>query len=509
MRYSSQGKQLRLDIFSDSLERSLDPTNRWYKLAQAMPWDEIERVYNQSLDNKHCGGGNKSARMVIGALIIKHKMNLSDEETIQAIIENPYLQYFVGLEEFTNNPIFDSSLFVHIRKRIDVDLVNSITLSLMNQLQTKDAATTNNESDDNESDDNSPLDTGSEEEPFIDEEGNKHQGSIKIDATCCDAEVKYPTDIEVLNDARDVSERLIDRLCALSGTPQPRTYRKKARHKYLTVIKKRNKSRKLVRKGIREQLGYLGRNIRSISEIIASSSTAFYDRLKEKEKQWISTIITVYSQQKEMFDNHTHQCADRIISVFQPHIRPIVRGKSKAKVEFGAKIGVSVVEGYTFIDRFSWDAYNESEDLETHIQCYFERFGCYPVKCYADKIYMNRHNREILKKYHIQAAGKPLGRPSKEMQTEEYKQQSVKDMGQRNEVESTFGTAKRVYRANDIRAKLPDTADAWTALCFLVKNVMKFLKELLCALMKRSYFLSVRLTDTDMLFYFLFLKRTA
>ena len=201
MKYSSQGKQLRLDIFSDSLERSLDPTNRWYKLAQAMPWDEIERVYNQSLDNKHCGGGNKSARMVIGALIIKHKMNLSDEETIQAIIENPYLQYFVGLEEFTNNPIFDSSLFVHIRKRIDVDLVNSITLSLMNQLQANDAATTNNESDDNEGDDNSPLDTGSEEEPFIDEEGNKHQGSIKIDATCCDAEVKYPTDIEVLNDA--------------------------------------------------------------------------------------------------------------------------------------------------------------------------------------------------------------------------------------------------------------------------------------------------------------------
>ncbi len=122
---------------------------------------------------------------------------------------------------------------------------------------------------------------------------------------------------------------------------------------YLTVIKKRNKSRKLVRKGICEQLGYLGRNIRSIFEIIASSSTAFYDRLKEKEKQWISTIITVYSQQKEMFDNNVHQCADRIISVFQPHVRPVVRGKSKVKVEFGAKIGVFVVQGYTFIDRFS------------------------------------------------------------------------------------------------------------------------------------------------------------
>lgn len=509
MKYSSQGKQLRLDIFSGTLEQSLDPTNRWYKLAHAMPWEEIEKVYNQSLDNKHCGGGNKSARMVIGALIIKHKMNLSDEETILAISENPYMQYFVGLEEFTSDPIFDSSLFVHIRKRMDIELINSITLSLMKQAQKKEDSTNNNGRDDNESDNHSSLDSGSEEIPFMDEEGNKHQGSIKIDATCSDAEVKYPTDIDLLNDARDVSERLIDRLCVLSGSPKPRTYRKKARHKFLKVIKKRNKSRKLVRKGIREQLRYLGRNIRSISDIIASSSTAFYDRLKEKEKQWISTIIKVYSQQKEMFDNNVHQCADRIISVFQPHVRPIVRGKSKAKVEFGAKIGVSVVKGYTFVDRLSWDAYNESEDLETYIQRYFERFGCYPVRCYADKIYMNRHNREILKKYHIQAAGKPLGRPSKEMQTEEYKQQSIKDMGQRNEVESTFGTAKRVYRANDIRAKLPNTASVWTALCYLAKNVMKFLKELLCALMKRRYFLSVRLPDTGMLFYSLFLKLTA
>lgn len=286
MKYSSQGKQLRLDIFSGTLEQSLDATNRWYKLAQAIPWGEIEKVYNQSLDNKHCGGGNKPARMVIGALIIKHKMNLSDQETIQAIRENPYLQYFVGLEEFTNDPIFDSSLFVHIRKRMDIELINSITLSMMKQAQKKEDSSNNNESDGNSS-----LDTGSEEIPFMDEEGNKHQGSIKIDATCSDAEVKYPTDIDLLNDARDVSERLIDRLCALSGSLKPKTYRKKARHKFLTVIKKRNKSRKLVRKGIREQLSYLGRNIRSISEIISSSSTTFYDRLRAKEKQWISTII--------------------------------------------------------------------------------------------------------------------------------------------------------------------------------------------------------------------------
>ena len=75
-----------------------------------------------------------------------------------------------------------------------------------------------------------------------------------------------------------------------------------------------------------------------------------------------------------------------------------------------------MVGGYTFIDHFSWDAYNESEDMERHIKAYYERFGYLPTTCYADKIYMNRENRALLKRYHIRAAGKPLGRPSKEMQ---------------------------------------------------------------------------------------------
>ena len=98
---------------------------------------------------------------------------------------------------------------------------------------------------------------------------------------------------------------------------------------------------------------------------------------------------------------------------------------------------------------------------------------------------MNRENRKWLKEHAIQAAGKPLGRPSKEMMTEEYKQQSILDKGVRNGVEASFGTGKRVYHANDIRAKLPDTGDTWTAMCFLVKNVKKFLKDLLFGLFRK------------------------
>ena len=114
MQYSSQYKQLALDTFKSSLE-SLPKNNRWVKLGDTLPWDEIEKVYNVRLNNQHGGAGNKPARVIIGALLVKHKMNLSDEETIQAIRENPYMQYMLGLSEFTDKPVFDSSLFVTIR----------------------------------------------------------------------------------------------------------------------------------------------------------------------------------------------------------------------------------------------------------------------------------------------------------------------------------------------------------------------------------------------------------
>jgi hypothetical protein len=148
MNYTSQEKQLSLDIFGTSLEKSLNANNRWYKLAQSLPWDEIERVYNNTLGNEYSGAGNKPARLIIGALIIKHKMNLSDEETIEIIRENPYMQYFIGLEEFCDKEVFDSSLFVTIRKRLGIDAINAITRLLIEKKKTIEA-TLKREKEDN------------------------------------------------------------------------------------------------------------------------------------------------------------------------------------------------------------------------------------------------------------------------------------------------------------------------------------------------------------------------
>jgi transposase, IS5 family len=116
IRYTSS-KQLTIAEFDWPFETVLDKDNRWVKLSECIPWDELAESYYQSLSAKS-GRPAKDARLVIGAVIVKHKLSLSDAETVQQIQENPYLQYFVGLPGFQQDEPFASSLFVEIRKRM-------------------------------------------------------------------------------------------------------------------------------------------------------------------------------------------------------------------------------------------------------------------------------------------------------------------------------------------------------------------------------------------------------
>jgi len=111
MKYYSQYRCHDLFELQQSLS-GLSKENRWVKLADSLPWDKIEKEYNKRLNNAHNGAGNKPARMVVGAMIVKHVECLSDEKTIQAIQENPYMQYLLGLNAFTENPVFVPELFV-------------------------------------------------------------------------------------------------------------------------------------------------------------------------------------------------------------------------------------------------------------------------------------------------------------------------------------------------------------------------------------------------------------
>lgn len=480
MKYTSQHKQLVLDPSWTSLE-GLPKDNRWVKLGDSLPWDKIERIYNKRLNNSVSGAGNKPARVIIGALLIKHKMNLSDRETIQMISENPYMQYMLGLPEFTTRPVFDPSLFVTIRKRLGDETFNDMSESLLKLEVRMVEEKEKSEVKDKDNGPDLPLSSSGSNSSINPSSISRqtHDGVLKVDATCSDAEVRYPTDLDLVQDGIRIVDRVTSRLCKAINIPAPQTHLKECRSRYLNVVKLRTKPVKKVKECMEYLLTMLYRDIMTFLGIISDNPEGKFNMLKRNDRKLFITVLQIYHQQKYMFDNGVHKCESRIVSIFQPHVRPIVRGKAKAKVEFGAKIGASIIKGYTFINHNSWEAYNECDDLMIHLRYYKKMFGCLPEKFEADKIYLNIKNRRILKLLKIKICGKPLGRPSKEQSTQEYQKEMAGYVGERNEIEATFGTGKRIYRANNIRAKLPDTGESWIAACYFAKNVMKFLRGLL------------------------------
>lgn len=188
---------------------------------------------------------------------------------------------------------------------------------------------------------------------------------------------------------------------------KPRTYRRVARKDYLRFVRNRKPTGKLIRKAVKGQLGYMRRDL----EAIDACGT---DNLSSESIQRLAVVRKLYEQQKQMYENKTHQVPDRIVSIHQPWVRPIVRGKATADVEFGAKVSVSVAGGYTRIERLSWDAYNESTTLQDTVERYKEQTGFYPQRILADKIYRTRDNLKYCAKHHIRMSGPKLGRPPKD-----------------------------------------------------------------------------------------------
>ncbi len=189
----------------------------------------------------------------------------------------------------------------------------------------------------------------------------------------------------------------------------------------------------------------------------------------------------LFRQQLEMHENNSPRVDDRIVSISQPHIRPIVRGKAGRPTEFGAKLSISMVRGFSFVDRRSWDSYNEGTDLIEQIETYRRRFRCYPESVHVDKIYRNRKNRAFCKKHGIRMSGPPLGRKPLHVSAADKKQAGA-DEAIRNQVEGKFGQAKRRFSLGRIMTKLASTSAAQISLSFLVMNLERALRQLFLSL---------------------------
>ena len=256
-------------------------------MADGIPWEIFEKKYSRLFKGKN-GRVAKPLRLALGSLIIQTKYQYSDRELVEQLTENPYYQYFIGLPGYHEEPPIDASTLVLFRKRLKMDVIMETNEYMLN-------------------------------------------------ATCAPSNIRYPQDFSFLNEAREKLETIIIRFCKSYGFSRQRMYRRQARKNYLALAKAKKRSTKKIRATIRKQLAYIRRDIGYLENYMESGYAPV-----SKEIPILLTIYKLYEQQQYMYKNKTHSVDNRIVSITQPWLRPIVRGKTKAPVEFGASIKAGI-----------------------------------------------------------------------------------------------------------------------------------------------------------------------
>ena len=457
-------KQISFTDFNQPQGMQMNPDNRWVKKATMIPWDTIEAEYAK-LFPSHTGMPAKPLRMALGSLLIQKQYHYPDEELVEQIRENPYYQYFIGLPGYEDKIPFVPSLLVEFRKRLSDDVLNEINEMIIAYNAQQD--------DDDSNDGSGDAGQSDQQSPTNDSE---NAGTLILDATCAPQNIKYPQDVELLNEAREKLEDMICRVSDEYNFYRPRMYREKARKDYLALAKCRKRGSKKIRKAIRKQLQYIRRDLGYLTNLLENNGVV----LSTSDEQMLDTLQTLYAQQQYMFTNNTHSVVNRIVSISQPYIRPIIRGKAKSPVEFGAKLDLSVDEtGMCRIEKLSFDAYNESAVLKTAIANYKDRTGHYPERVLVDQIYRNRENISYCSNLGIRLSGKKLGRPKKDADSKAEKKITYQDNTDRIEVERKFSLAKRKFGLGLLLTKREDTTRASIVLSIIAMNIDRLAAMLL------------------------------
>jgi len=307
IRYTSF-KQLSIEEFKTPFEKEIDVNNRWVVLSNSLPWDELARIYYKAMSPK--GAPGIDARIVIGALIVKHKLGISGDETIQIIRENPYIQYFLGFKEFTNNPVFDSGLFPSVLKRLGIDTFNRMQKEIIEKAL------------------NIRL---------------KYRKNGLIPAPKdSDHLTNFSANLRLLSEARIAAEEIIDALCLYyKHKPKPATFRLRAIKEFIIASDNQNHTNKENKKAIGRQISFLKRNIKNINRLLnlylcnrdTDNLTVISINnpipLKDIDLRRFWIIQQVLEQQQKMYKSGKNHCIDRIIDINNPHLRPMANTKAK------------------------------------------------------------------------------------------------------------------------------------------------------------------------------------
>jgi hypothetical protein len=464
----AEKQQITFEEYQLPFSGSLSAENRWVKMATLIPWDMVEDEYAKSFKNEVSDGRPPiPARMAFGALHIKEHEQLTDERVVENAAENPYMQYFLGMKEFRQEKPFDPSMMVYFRKRFSTEAIQRINDELYRRIHPRQEPP----------EDGGDAVSSGEEEAAAAEPKEQNAGTLILDATVAPADIRFPMDLSLLNECRENTERMIDDIWEHTARVGHKTAysRKKARAAYLKVVKQRKPRRNAVRQAVGEQLGYVEKNLVTLDRLLKEAPEG---ALSEKRLARLAVIRKVAAQQRVMWDTRTQSCEERILSLRQPHVRSVYRGKAGRAWEYGQKLALSVVDGFTFIEKQSWEPFNEGSTLQDSAQAYRKRHGVYPEAILADTIYRTRANRRFCKSKGIRLSGPRLGRPKAE-ELEADREQAYRDSCERSAIEGRNGVAKRRFGMDLIMAYLDCSAMTEAAMTIFAMNLAHAMRALL------------------------------
>jgi len=426
-----------LELFERSMPFAdkLDRTNRWIRMAHAINWRALEVSYAKLF--AQTGRPALRARYVLGTLILKHQFELSDDDIVQLILECPYLQYFIGLAQFTMSEPFETSSLSRVRERLGEETFQEFEETLISTLVAQKIIKSK---------------------------------SLQVDATVFESDITYPTDCGLLEKARQFCVKQIQQLSQVVQK-KVRTYCRVAKKQYLNFAKKKHKAKKQIRRMQKSLLQYLRRNIRQVGDLMAHAHARGYE-IAEKVAETFETVKRTYAQQREMYKEKKKSIANRIVSLAKPYVRPIVRGKNGKDVEFGAKAQLSHVDGYLFADHLSFENFNEGPLLKESLDAHQRRFHQLPKEVIMDQIYGSRDNRDLLREKGIRTSVKKLGRPSTDEASVSEARWRKRKQRERNQIEGAIGNGKTCYDLGVVRARTPRTEASWIQMALFSRNLM-------------------------------------
>ena len=284
----------------------------------------------------------------------------------------------------------------------------------------------------------------------------KDLDTMYTDATCYESEMRYPTDQKLLWECVEKTYKIMCEMSERMGVRRPRTKFLDVGKANLSYRKQRKHSNAQTRKMTRRLLSLLGKILKEIRRMEREHGGD--EPLTVKEKSLVDTVTKVYRQQRNHFDsgNRRESIPDRIVSVSKPYVRPIVRGKEVKSVEFGAKCNNIMVDGISFIEKLSFNAFNEGTRLRHCVKMHRRLFGVDVKKIGGDAGYAGTDNRDFCKENGIQTSFVKRGRPSQGKKEQDYVRQELARV-RATAMEGSFGTQKEHYAMRRIKARKKET----------------------------------------------------